>query len=48
MDLRLSRVIRKVKNTVFWDVTPCGSCKKPVDGGAELLRNVGFCKSHTA
>jgi hypothetical protein len=29
-----------LKNCVFWDVTPCGSCK--------FLRNVGSYKSHTA
>jgi hypothetical protein len=47
-----------MKNGVFWDVTPCGSCKNgrfegndschPDEGGAKFLRNVGFYKSHTA
>jgi hypothetical protein len=32
---------------VFWDVTPCGSCKKAY-GGAKFLRNVGSYKSHKA
>jgi hypothetical protein len=39
-----------MKNVVFWDVMPCGSCKKKImmmmmddedDGGAKSLRNVG-------
>jgi hypothetical protein len=30
----------RFKNGVFWDVTPCGSCK--------FLRSVGSYKSHTA
>jgi hypothetical protein len=40
-----------MKNGVFWDVTPCGSCKSrlsPDEGGAKFLRNVGSYKSHTA
>jgi hypothetical protein len=40
-----------MKNGVFWDVTPCGSCKNrryPDDGGAKFLRNVGSYKRHTA
>jgi hypothetical protein len=45
-----------MKNGVFWDVTPCGSCNNrrfggnlrvlhPDEGGAKLLRNVGFKKN---
>jgi hypothetical protein len=46
-----------MKNGVFWDVTPCDSCKNrrfdtdschPGDGGAKFLRNVCSHKSHTA
>jgi hypothetical protein len=44
-----------LKNTVFWDATPCGSCKNRHLGGTYLddignkfLRNVGSKKSHTA
>jgi hypothetical protein len=42
-----------IKNFVFWDVSPCGSCKftdscHPDEGGAKFLRNVGSYKSHTA
>jgi hypothetical protein len=46
-----------MKNGVFWDVTPCGSCTKRCFGGtqrllyqgdAEFLRNVGSYKSHKA
>jgi hypothetical protein len=43
-----------MKNGVFWDVMPCGSCKNrhfggtchPDEGGAKFLRNVGSYKSH--
>jgi hypothetical protein len=27
------RIILKVKNAVFWDMTPCGSCKNRRFGG---------------
>jgi hypothetical protein len=38
-----------LKNGVFWDVTPCGSCKnRRFGGGARFLRNVSSYKSHTA
>jgi hypothetical protein len=37
-----------MKNGVFWDVTPCGSCKNRRLRGARFLRNVGSYKSHTA
>jgi hypothetical protein len=37
-----------MKNVVFWDVTPCGSCKNRRFGGTWRLRNVGSYKSHTA
>jgi hypothetical protein len=75
-----------MKNVVFWDVTPCGSCKNwfseelsaslirvtiigelgttldvtssrrtqftdschPNEGGAKVLRNVGYYKNNTA
>jgi hypothetical protein len=43
-----------VKNSVFWDVTPCGTCRirrdsyHPEDGGDMFLRNVGSYKNHTA
>jgi hypothetical protein len=48
-----------MKKGVFWDVTPCGSCKNdvseelsaschPDEGGAKFLRNVGSYNSHTA
>jgi hypothetical protein len=39
-----------MKNFVFWDVMPCGSCKNsrfegtschPDEGGTKFLRNVG-------
>jgi hypothetical protein len=46
-----------MKNAVFWDVTPCPTCKNlpfgadschPDDGGDTILRDVGCYKSHTA
>jgi hypothetical protein len=37
-----------MKNYVFWDVTPCVSCKNRRFGGAKFLRNVGSYKSDTA
>jgi hypothetical protein len=37
-----------MKNAVFWDVMPCGSCKNRPFGGAKFLQNVGSYKSHTA
>jgi hypothetical protein len=36
-----------MKNFVFWDVTPCGSCKNPLVGG--LLQPVNcyiICKEN--
>jgi hypothetical protein len=40
-----------MKNGVFWEVTPCGSCKNQPchtdEGGANFLRNFGSYKSHT-
>jgi hypothetical protein len=30
-----------MKNTVFWDVTPYGSCKNTDDGGDTFHPNVG-------
>jgi hypothetical protein len=39
-----------MKNGVFWDVTPCGSCKDrrfdPEDRTGKILRNVGSNKTH--
>jgi hypothetical protein len=35
-------------NVIFLDVTPCGSCKNPDDGGAKFLRIIGSYKSHAA
>jgi hypothetical protein len=29
-----------MKNGVFWDVTPCGSCKSPRFGGTATRRSV--------
>jgi hypothetical protein len=52
-----SGYILPLKNCVFWDVTPCGSCKNRRfggtqrllhQGGAKFPRNVGSYKSHTA
>jgi hypothetical protein len=45
-----------MENAVFWDVTPCGSCKNRrfggtchhSDGGDTFLRNAGSYKSHIA
>jgi hypothetical protein len=31
--LNLVRIIEELKNGVFWDVTPCGSCKNRRFGG---------------
>jgi hypothetical protein len=31
----------KMKNGVFCDVTPCGSCKNLDEGVAKFLRNIG-------
>jgi hypothetical protein len=37
-----------MKKGVFWEVTPCFSCKnRRFGGGAKFLRNVGSYKSHT-
>jgi hypothetical protein len=30
-----------IKNTVFWDVRPCGSCKNRRFGGAQCLHHQG-------
>jgi hypothetical protein len=46
-------VKRQGKNSLFWDVSPCGSCKNrsfvslPCEGDT-FLRNVGCYKTHTA
>jgi hypothetical protein len=38
-----------MKNAIFWDVTPCDSCKNLCFGGMyRLLRNVGSYKRHMA
>jgi hypothetical protein len=37
-----------MKNSVFWDVTPCGSFKNKRFGGDTFLRNEGSNKSHKA
>jgi hypothetical protein len=52
MKMPSSRMLRRValevftavtmKNAVFWDVTPCGSCKNPVD---EVPVPAGQCTS---
>jgi hypothetical protein len=48
------KVIRNMKNAIFWDVTPCGSCKNRRFGGTSVLtratwRNIpedGILNSH--
>jgi hypothetical protein len=37
-----------MKNAVFWDVTPRGSCKNGRFGATKFLRNIGSYKSHAA
>jgi hypothetical protein len=33
--------LNKIKNGVFWDVTPCGSCKNIRFGGTQRLLHQG-------
>jgi hypothetical protein len=36
-----------LKNAVFWDVTPCGSCKNPRFGGTHRFHHHGEKNQHS-
>jgi hypothetical protein len=46
--INLLAPLKTGKNTAFWDVTLCGSCKNSRFGGTYRFRNVGSYKRHTA
>jgi hypothetical protein len=44
--IRQNKTVQAVTNlshevSVFWDVTPCGSCKNQLFGGTDSLRHMG-------